>query len=247
MDDQHEENKKLSTCHVNSPVPLSDLQPHCPALFKIRRRRPQLLGCHDQEAARSISCEAAPIGSFSTTRGSASQTCDGTETCAVETKRLGAADACLDGAQSSSSTSGSEASDNDADPHDGANNKTPNTVPRDIGLRPSMLTAFWSDSKINRRRNRRQALTEGSPLSRGGFTRLSDRFVPSREPSSLIADRFRTVKDSHRLSTSERIVRNEAALPDPFISRSQRFAAARTIPRGSHSDGSDRRNGEPND
>lgn len=245
MNDQHEENRNFSVCYGHKPPPLPDSRPRSPAQLKIKRRRPQPLGCSDDETALLATREARRFSSMSSTRRLASHTYDGTETCLVERRRLVAADVYLDGAQSTSSSSGSEAPNDDARQPPIVHNGTTITNTLNVGRRPNMLTALWSDSEFSRRRNRRQALTEESPFTRGGLTRVSDRFVPSRESSGLMADRFRTVKDSHRLSTSERIVRNEAAMPDPFIPRSQRFAAARPTLRGSRSDGSDRRNGEP--
>ena len=113
MDDQHEENRNFSVCYGNKPPPLPDSRPRSPAQLKIKRRRPQPLGCSDDETALLATREPRRFSSMSSTRRLASHTYDGTETCLVERRRLVAADVYLDGAQSTSSSSGSEAPDDD--------------------------------------------------------------------------------------------------------------------------------------
>lgn len=246
MEDHDGPSRTLSRCHSKSPDPLLDLRLNFAASLKIRNRTSRLPADDHEQKVPSASRKETPIPRASTTRRLASQTYDCSERYSVKSRRLVSADVYLDGAQSSS---GSEASDHDASPQPGSQSlhletPTPTTVPRTADIRPSTLTTVWSDSAIAHRRRRRQVVTEESPLSRSGLSRLSDRFVPIRESSSPIADRFRTAKDPHRLSTSERLVRQDAALPDPFLSRSRHYGAARPAQRSSRSDGSDRRNGK---
>lgn len=249
MEDHDGPSRTLSRCHSKSPDPLLDLRLNFAASLKIRNRTCRLPTHDHEQKVPSVSRKEIPIPRASTTRRLASQTYDCAERYSIQSRRLVSADVYLDGAQSSS---GSEATDHDASPPPDSQSlypetPTPTTVPQTAGVRPNTLATFWSDSADAHRQRRRQVVTEESPLSRSGdsrLSRLSNRFVPIRESSSPIADRFRTSKDPHRLSTSERLVRQDAALPDPFLSRSQHYGAAGPAQRSSRSDGSDRRNGK---
>ncbi|RYP63756.1 hypothetical protein DL770_009303 [Monosporascus sp. CRB-9-2] len=70
-----------------------------------------------------------------------------------------------------------------------------------------------------------------------------DRFVPIRGTPSL-GERFRSSKEPHELSTSERLVRTDSFAPDAFISRTRRAEmSAVGSRRASRSDGVDHRTG----
>lgn len=161
-----------------------------------------------------------------------------------ENNHFTSADGCLDGTWSSSNSSEDEKPRTHGSPP--ADN-TPHTVPRtpatDLRLSrlpPSKPTSFWSDSAVERYRQRQDwAETISSRLPK-----LSDRFVPSRERSILLSDRFRTGKEPHRLSTNERILRSEDATPDPFCFRLPRPVHTSVQPRTLRADERTRRAGE---
>ncbi|RYP19670.1 hypothetical protein DL767_009604 [Monosporascus sp. MG133] len=70
-----------------------------------------------------------------------------------------------------------------------------------------------------------------------------DRFVPIRGALSL-GERFRSSKEPHELSTSERLVRTDSFAPDAFISRARRAEmSVISSRRASRSDGVDPRAG----
>ncbi|RYP51094.1 hypothetical protein DL768_003500 [Monosporascus sp. mg162] len=70
-----------------------------------------------------------------------------------------------------------------------------------------------------------------------------DRFVPIRGTLSL-GERFRSSKEPHELSTSERLVRTDSFAPDAFISRARRAEMSiLSSRRTSRSDGVDHRAG----
>jgi hypothetical protein len=157
-------------------------------------------------------------------------------------------DVSLDGAWSSSSTSsnaevqdpvGSYAS-NEAAGH----TITPEIEQRTKDIPQQTLTPFWLDSEASRQERRRRFLTEASPSTRRRPSKLADRFLPARESPASFSDRFRTVKESHRLSTSERIFRCEDASPDPFGSGGHRFTLDRTIQRAMRLERTARRTGK---
>lgn len=72
-----------------------------------------------------------------------------------------------------------------------------------------------------------------SPLRPRPQTHLSDRYVPKRDPASSPAEKYRTTKQPHDLTPSERIIRNQKASLDPFTIRVDRSATPerRPLPR----------------
>lgn len=52
-----------------------------------------------------------------------------------------------------------------------------------------------------------------------GHARAPDRFVPFRDHVARTAERYRTTKPVHTLSTSERLLRDDIASSDPFMPR----------------------------
>ncbi|ORY58501.1 WD40-repeat-containing domain protein [Pseudomassariella vexata] len=108
---------------------------------------------------------------------------------------------------------------------------TPVTLPRIRSPRPGLPSAFW------------QLSVGATPSKRGGSSQYPDRFVPSREHSTPVGDRFRTNKQAHELSTSERLIRNEAATPDAFCFRPHRRRPTASTRRSSRSDNTDIRGG----
>ncbi|KAH6640049.1 WD40-repeat-containing domain protein [Truncatella angustata] len=56
--------------------------------------------------------------------------------------------------------------------------------------------------------------------SQRGLATAADRFLPNSQSPLPISDHFRTMKESHKLSTPERLLRHQDATPDPFVFRS---------------------------
>ncbi|KAM0815704.1 putative WD40-repeat-containing domain protein [Seiridium cardinale] len=238
MEDSRERSNTLSTSTSNTSASHQDPRPET----SIRKNRPQLrletpIKAHPANPDNAPSrLYAGPVRCISFhQRGG------------LENSRLVPADVYLDGAWSTSSTSNDEEPQSTANPRQRATARqpiprTPATDPRVKSLRPDTLTSFWSDSEVHRRRQRPLPI-DGTPSSRGRSPRPSDRFIPSRETSGPLHNRFRTAKDPHRLSTSERILRHGDATPDPFCFRPPRSAPDKTSHQESRSDGSGRRAG----
>lgn len=167
-----------------------------------------------------------------------------------ENSRLVSANAYLDGTWSSSSSSSDEEPSAGENPqshkiataslHTPAKPRTPATHPCRRGLRPGALTSFWSDPGASRH-HQRQTSPDGTPSK---LPSLSDRFVPSRERLVPLSERFRTAKESQRMSAAERILRSDDATPDPFCSRLPRPAPDGVPQPRSRPPGTNRRRGK---
>jgi hypothetical protein len=148
----------------------------------------------------------------------------------AENDRLLSPDFFLDGAWSASTSSGDEVQEPPGTPvttDRAVPPRTPVSLPRITHVqRPSLPSSSWTDPFIN-------------PLRR----QFPDRFVSLREDSTPLSDRFRTNKQPHELSTSERLFRNEGATPDAFCFRPRREEIHASGQRASRSDGNGRSDG----
>lgn len=167
----------------------------------------------------------------------------------VENKPLTSAKVFLDGTWSSSGTSSSGASRRRALSTPNARAgwpRTPLTAPQLSSVRAQPGASFWSDPPdISRRPQQRSS--GSTPTRRTGLPRTSDRFIPERDRSSVLSERFRTSKEPHQLSTHERLLRTEDAAPDVFCYRPQRPRPSTGSRRETRSDGNERRTGEDED
>jgi hypothetical protein len=171
----------------------------------------------------------------------AQTTLSNTSPTSAENQRLGPLNGLLDGSCSTSSTPGRGAWGRHASSVRNVRDKPPST-PRLGGVRPGPPASFWSDPVISRRRQ--QQSLGGTPTKTPDVPRPSDRFIPDRDGGSSLADRFRTSKKPHQLSTHERLLRTEEAVPDAFCSRPRRPEPSTAGRKGTRSDGNERRTGE---
>jgi len=95
--------------------------------------------------------------------------------------------------------------------------RKPATLPlRSSHSRPALPSSFFSESRPNLPR---RGSNTGPGRGGTGSLRLLDRFIPTRTHSTTTSEKFRTGKAPHTLTSTEKLLRHNAATEDAFCYR----------------------------